>query len=264
MSELIAALFKWTEYRNNSLKIVIFLIPIPLILGFIWLKIRWPEVYFNMIQEDSCLENMQFLVYGAGAIMAVFFGHDAMKKGHFVNGLILLALGLMLALASLEEISWGQRLFMIASPEWFQKNNLQKEITLHNLRPVQEILARVYVLIGLFFSFWWIPVRLLTSIKKLNPNIKDTLLLYRPGWYLMLYFAPTVAIYGYFVLTENIGRKMLHWLGQKPIRMGQFIIHRDQEPAELLLALGLLLFIITVVIRMRSVHGRAQPRNTSS
>jgi hypothetical protein len=32
-----------------------------------------------------------------------------------------------------EEISWGQRLFGLQTPEWFAKNNRQSEINLHNL-----------------------------------------------------------------------------------------------------------------------------------
>ena len=33
----------------------------------------------------------------------------------------------------MEEISWMQRIFKVATPSWFQENNIQKELNLHNL-----------------------------------------------------------------------------------------------------------------------------------
>ncbi len=32
-----------------------------------------------------------------------------------------------------EEISWGQRIFSVETPEWFSENNKQREMNLHNL-----------------------------------------------------------------------------------------------------------------------------------
>lgn len=44
-----------------------------------------------------------------------------------------LLLGLVLFLAAGEEISWGQRIFGIESPEYFKENNTQQETNFHNL-----------------------------------------------------------------------------------------------------------------------------------
>ena len=44
-----------------------------------------------------------------------------------------LLLGLVLFVAAGEEISWGQRIFGIESPEYFKENNTQQETNFHNL-----------------------------------------------------------------------------------------------------------------------------------
>lgn len=42
-------------------------------------------------------------------------------------------LALLVFFGAGEEISWGQRILGIESPEWFEQNNAQKETNLHNL-----------------------------------------------------------------------------------------------------------------------------------
>ena len=46
---------------------------------------------------------------------------------------VTLCLGLFLFFSSGEEISWGQRIFGIQTPEYFEKHNAQQEMNLHNL-----------------------------------------------------------------------------------------------------------------------------------
>lgn len=65
-----------------------------------------------------------------------------------------LLLGLALLLMFLEEISWGQRLFAIATPDWLERLNLQQEMNLHNLKifhPKLEDnrLKRLWVLVSI-------------------------------------------------------------------------------------------------------------------
>lgn len=41
--------------------------------------------------------------------------------------------GLLFLLVALEEISWGQRIFGVETPDFLTSRNLQKETNLHNL-----------------------------------------------------------------------------------------------------------------------------------
>jgi hypothetical protein len=222
-------------------------------IGFLFVKVKWNNVYVNIIQEDSLVENSQFVAYLGSSMLAIYAGLGCLKKSHLLNGFILLILAFLLMFVSLEEISWGQRLFLISTPEWFQQNNTQKEINVHNLKPVQHVLHLLYVLVGALFTFGWIPAKYISSSRRMRLDVKAILLLFSPRWYLMLFFVPTTVINMYFLLTTNPGQRMLHWLGYKAVQIGNFVIWRDQEPAELLLALGCLLFVTAIMMRLRYI-----------
>jgi tetratricopeptide (TPR) repeat protein len=90
-----------------------------------------------LTHEDGPYES-----YGALACLAaaLIFGYLSAKDLGLAgqgdrrrNGFtMLLAIGLLLMF--LEEISWGERIFSLAVPEWLKRANIQQEWTLHNLR----------------------------------------------------------------------------------------------------------------------------------
>jgi cell division protein FtsW (lipid II flippase) len=87
----------------------------------------------KFIMEDGIVEwaTVAGLLLGA----AVCFRRAARlyreRPAPFLVALVLL--GLILFFGAGEEISWGQRLFEIGSPEYFKKNNAQGETNIHNL-----------------------------------------------------------------------------------------------------------------------------------
>ena len=138
----------------------------------------------------------------------------------------------------------GQRVLNLPTPEFFKARNTQSELTLHNLGWVNTHLHRLYILVGLLCSFGWLVARrgggTWGRVGAACPV---------PGWYLMFYFLPVLAVNSFF----ELGRRA-DALGYNPesLRVGHFVIWRDQEPAELLLALGLLLFVIRNKLRQDS------------
>jgi hypothetical protein len=68
----------------------------------------------------------------------------------------------------------------------------------------------------------------------------------------MLFFLPVTFVYSYFILW----RSSLY-------RAGNFIITRDQEPAELLLAMGLLLYVVVCMIQSKHAARDADVRRAS-
>jgi hypothetical protein len=240
----------WINGQKTIIRIMVFYFPLLSLLLFLFIKIRWNNVYVNIIQEDSFLETAQFFAYGGAAILAFFAGLSCLKKGSLVNGFILLILTAFMMFVSLEEISWGQRIFGLSTPDWFQQHNTQREISVHNLGPIQRVLHLLYALVGFLFSFGWIPIKYVSSVRTLRPDVKATISFFTPQWYLMLYFVPTTFIYSYFLLTTNLGRKVTRLFGLKSVVIGNFLIWRDQEPAEFLLSLGFLLFFTAIVMRL--------------
>jgi len=92
------------------------------------------EAFLVWIREDGLVE---WLTFGELLMMSAFsfiMSHafsrsepeDAAKR-------VWLFLGFLFLFGAMEEISWGQRVFGIESPEWFLKHNAQGETNIHNL-----------------------------------------------------------------------------------------------------------------------------------
>jgi len=93
------------------------------------LAVAQRNVFDALVREDSVLEWGEVCAYGVAAVISV---RVALRTGGFVR----LAYGL-LAVAALgaigEELSWGQRLFHVTTPEGLAGANRQEELNLHNL-----------------------------------------------------------------------------------------------------------------------------------
>jgi hypothetical protein len=146
----------------------------------------------------------------------------------------LLAIGLLFV--CIEELSWGQRILKIASPSYFERHNIQQEITLHNLDVVQPRLVRIYILVGAYGAFAWIFASLF--FPRLKEDDRHILNFVIPDWFISSYFFFTFFIY---TLLEYISRPY----------PGGFLLWRDQEPVELLLSLGFFSFVVTNCLKLR-------------
>lgn len=120
-----------------------------LLFGFIRL---WPfGVFDRLVKEDDLVEVMQVLMLILAAVFAFLMGRVLMKKRVNYGRLYLAAVLILLIIAG-EEISWGQRLVGVSSPEWLMERNVQKETNVHNL--VDFSLTRVvYILVGIYGAF---------------------------------------------------------------------------------------------------------------
>jgi hypothetical protein len=224
---------------------------VPILLIFLVLRMEWRPVYVSMVQENAPVETTQAVAYGAASLLAVLTGLRARRTISAVHRAVLLALAVLLMFVCMEEISWGQRIWGLATPEWFQRHNMQHEISLHNLWRVQLWLCEIYTLVGLLFSLGWIPVNRALSAARLGADTRTTIRLFRPQWYLMLYFAPTAIVYPYFALVRD-----------NRTAMRKYLMWQDQEPVELLLALGFFLFVAAIALRIEAARSPCGPSPT--
>ncbi|NND35224.1 MAG: hypothetical protein HKN76_21735 [Saprospiraceae bacterium] len=98
-----------------------------------------PSVLIEITQEDGIIENGSAIFLLVAAI--VFFvayvksktirTHGEEKRG---RNLFFLLLGLFFFVCMGEEISWGQRIFNVETPDILVNLNYQEEINLHNFR----------------------------------------------------------------------------------------------------------------------------------
>ncbi len=221
---------------GNRQKIIIFLLPIVLIIIFILVKFLYPAFYGIIISEDHFVEYFQVFLYLISFISTLFISITFFRSRKYSFGIFYLVLSLALLFWTFDEISWGQRIFNISNTQYFETQNAQKEISIHNLNIFQDYLDEAYIILGFYgaFASFLIP----GSIK--NRSWKK-LQFIMPDWYLSFYFSPVFMIYLFF---GYISPFMVHYYEADLFRIGNVIIWRDQEPAELLLALGLAIFFI--------------------
>jgi hypothetical protein len=193
--------------------------------------------YAGLVHEDGVVEYATSAFYFGAGCFAVVVARGLLRRDDRLLGVLWGGLAVALVIVSLEEISWGQRLFGVPTPALLQ-DNVQHEMNLHNLPLMQKFLHAAYIGIGLFGSFAWAllgergPARFREIVGWLVPR----------SW-LLACFLPVAVFYAVFDFTPS------RWVGSDGLRFG-FVSTYDQEPAELLLALGFLLFAAQAFARL--------------
>ncbi len=118
----------------NRVKSIVFLQSgVFLISGvFVYMYCQFPDQFVRLCDEDGIIENLTSLAF---LVASVAFLHHA-RKGNFQK-LLTAGLGLLCVVAAGEEISWGQRVFGIQTPDAVREVNVQHELNLHNLEWIQ-------------------------------------------------------------------------------------------------------------------------------
>jgi len=81
-------------------------------------------------QEDMIIENITFLLFLGASLL--FFKAGLCRNVSKRRRFFLFALGVVLFVVAMEEISWGQRVFGWETTDWFSSGNRQRETNLHN------------------------------------------------------------------------------------------------------------------------------------
>ena len=219
------------------MKILVFLFPIILFLIFLCIKLMSPSTYTLIIQEDSAIEYAQAFFYFLSSILSFLCLAIFLRNRMTLHGILYGVLALGLLFISIEEISWGQRIFNVSNPTYFAQHNVQNEISFHNLDTVQPLLHKLYILTGAYGAFAWLFILPFVSKEKMKcRNIMNFVV---PNWFISSYFFFVFLIYA-----------LLEYYITRP-HTGGFLVWRDQEPIELLLSLGFLSFLVTKYIELR-------------
>lgn len=201
------------------------------------LKVVTPGLYRHLIREDGIVEwatAFAFLVAGGIAgLLSIRLWQDR----RVVLAVMYAGLAIGLVFVMLEEISWGQRILNLETTDYFLEHSTKEEINIHNLEAFPLGLA--FIVVGFYGAFARILVP--SSVRQRFPWEVELL---TPRLVLSSYFLVTFAIYVYF---EYMYYAVMQPLGIVLRRDYQwdnhFIIGKDQEPVELLLAIGFLLFV---------------------
>lgn len=208
-------------------KRAIYFLPIFLFLFFLALKYFKPDSYNFIIQEDGIVEWLQFASFGlTSGVFFIAFLKTINKNKLFSLIYLFLAVGFLFI--SGEEISWGQRLLELETPQYFEERNFQGELNFHNLGDIHVLLHFGYIIIGLLgASLWLLPNKILNSFQLWKQFI--------PRWSLTFYFLLTALVYG------------LIWIYDEQRKIG-FIHWKDQEPVELILSIAFLIYSLRILL----------------
>ena len=143
---------------------------------------------------------------------------------------LILSLGLIFVAG--EEISWGERLFNIQSPEIFDgqtqipllQNNIQSEMNLHNFKVIHSRIGYVYLAIGIYAIFGWLVGCIFGKAVDIKKDIKKFIPFFIIPPYLSLYFLPLIV---------NIFSQVT-----------MYMMPQDHEMVEFIFSLGVFLFLL--------------------
>ena len=178
-----------------------------------------PEwVPHRLSREDGPIEWAGFACFAVAAALGVVV---AVRARHVDRRLVVLALGfgLVMFVAAGEEISWGQRVLDLETPEVLVDGNRQDELNLHNIDGLQTkaVVAQLGVAAGGVLLPWVVRRRWA-----------------RTGF-------PFFASY----LAYRMGRVVV-------VASGGGAADRNSEAAELVLALGLVALVAAVALEVRA------------
>lgn len=118
-----------------------------------------PVTWARLVAEDHIGEFASAIaMLLACALFSIIFLRASSRNGWYG----LLALGTFFI--GMEEISWGQRLADIATPEAFSKVNSQRELTLHNI-PGVEPGRRMYLFTSFLFLSYGVVLPILSGLS---------------------------------------------------------------------------------------------------
>lgn len=152
-------------------RLVLIFTTIILVIGIISSRINlyWYENIY--VVEDGFIENLTIVplllvfIYG----LKIFF---STKKESWKFKMIWLFIALFSFFVAGEEISWGQRIFQIETPEFFKENNAQNETNIHNLMfgdfKVNKIVFSKMINIGIAIYLLIFPFIYRKNIKIKN------------------------------------------------------------------------------------------------
>ena len=120
-------------YRSSS---IFFLSIVFITIGFTLLFLFHVELYDQLTSEDNVIENLSaVLLFLCSVFFLISFFHARKSPLKIPPWLTygLLMFSIAFSLIAGEEISWGQRILEIATPDYLSSLNEQDELNFHNI-----------------------------------------------------------------------------------------------------------------------------------
>lgn len=192
------------------------------------------EAYVWFTGEDRFAESSQVLFYVLTFVLSLVVARRQQRAGEKIIALLYLGLCLAMFFMIGEELSWGQRIFGWGTANELAAINKQDETNLHNIYGVGSTFKWVQMLVGAYGAIlplvvlWWSPP---VRLQKLASAVV-------PHYTLILYFLP--------LFLWRLYRNLL-----EPPKAFYFVVAEYNEVMELILSIGLFLFVVFQLRRIK-------------
>lgn len=121
-----------------------------------------PALYWRFVTPEHLnpgipvLEWFQVSAYLGATVLSLYTAKQLRSRDRLGPCIICIAIALGTLFVALEEASYGQHLFKLKLSSSLAQFNSQGELTLHNFKPIQPHLHRIYVAFGLIGGLGWI------------------------------------------------------------------------------------------------------------
>lgn len=134
-----------------------------IVAGALTLWLLAPQTFAHLCREDGLVESTQVVLFALSAAMFVYASRGARLGSLWTIGLASLSIWI-----AGEEVSWGQRMLGVATPEWLTHRNVQQELNIHNLDGIhQHIRAAGLLFFGVIAFAFPLGYRRVTWVTRL-------------------------------------------------------------------------------------------------
>ena len=225
-------------YKSSS---IFFLSVVFITISFILLFLFHVELYDQLTSEDNIIENLSavlLLFCSCFFLISFFHARKSPLKIHHWLTYGLLMLSIVFFLIAGEEISWGQRIFDLATPDYLSSVNEQDELNFHNInkRFFDRLLDRATIIFVFISSF-------LLYRKK-----EETLGIQNPDIFVICSFAITP------FYTQNTQLDFYHFIYVPLVGLFVFALKNKQKSFLFPLAFTLMLSLIIIIVHTTYNH----------
>lgn len=190
------------------------------------------DVLRLLLQEDGPAEWLSAISFFVGGVIAFLIARRLRESARTGLALIFFIGALGLFFAAGEEISWGQRILDLVTPDELIEINDQNELTLHNIGFLLQITNLIMLMAGLYGAVAY----LVNKRVRIEKSVRGGDYLFIPPFFLSSYFV--------FVFLFRLVRWTI-------LTESNFVLNRLSEWVEMLIAIGIMLFIYLIYRQLR-------------
>jgi hypothetical protein len=135
-----------------------------------------------LIKEDGFYESVGALCFFTASVLFFILYFRSLSGNNLLvfstrKNIFYFLLGILFLFVAGEEISWGQRIFNLQTPAFFQDKNIQGELNLHNLDIFNSVDANeikrpwwdIFSMSRLFKIFWFTYCFMCPLLNRISP-----------------------------------------------------------------------------------------------